>query len=63
MRIIYDSVTDSLYMDLAGGAVAHTNEIAGDTIEADDSWRMVAVTISNARSRVDLQNISIEGLS
>lgn len=58
MKLIYDSQTDSLYIDLADRPSAESREISrGVVADFDDHGRLVGLDIESASKVLDLSTV------
>lgn len=62
MRITYDASTNVLILFLSERPVVNSFGTAENAVEVDSDQAPVTITMSNASSRVDLRNVSVEGI-
>lgn len=63
MKMIYDPTTDSLYIELASGAVVDSRPLTEGVVgDFDKAGTLVGLDIEHAAAKVDLQRFVSEGL-
>jgi uncharacterized protein YuzE len=63
MKINYYPDTDSLYIDLSSKTSIESVEISeGVVVDYDKKGNIVGIDIDNAKSKVDLQNLTLNKL-
>lgn len=62
MQFDYDKTTDSLYIRLAQGGSAESEEVSENLIlDYDAQGNVVGIDIQHASQRLDMSNILVEG--
>lgn len=63
MKLIYDSTTDSLYIELSDDLAADSRPLAEGVVgDFNSAGTLIGLDIEHARDSVDLQRIVAEGL-
>ncbi len=63
MSIIYDMGTDTLTLFLSEHPVVNSFGTTENVVEVDADGAPVTITMVRATSRVDLRNVSVEGIN
>lgn len=63
MKLIYDSTTDSLYIELTAGQVKDSRPLTEGVVgDFDHSVSLIGLDIERASAKVDLNRLVSEGL-
>jgi uncharacterized protein YuzE len=63
MKLLYDSSTDSLYIDLSSRPGSDAVEVAdGLVVDFDEDGKVVGIDIEHASRLLDLKTVETEGL-
>ncbi|KGE05175.1 DUF2283 domain-containing protein [Pseudohaliea rubra] len=64
MKVCYFSDTDTLYIEIDGGAVSETRDLDQDTtLDLDDRGRICGITLEHASQRTDVSRLIVEGMA
>jgi len=64
MKVKYLQQTDTLYLELRPGAIVESRDLDENTVlDLDAAGNVRAITFEHARERMDIHQLSIEGIA